>query len=413
MSRRRNASIVFILVTLLLDTLGIGVILPVLPGLISSFFGDNPTAASPYYGAFISLYAAMQFLFAPIIGGLSDRYGRRSVILISLLGAVLNYVLLSVAPSLWLLFVGRVIAGITGANFAAAGAYIADVSPPEKRAQSFGLMGAAFGLGFILGPAIGGVLGGVHVRLPFMIAAVLNLVNFLYGLLVLPESLLPENRRAFSLRRANPLAVLDGLRRNPLVLGLAVTVFLVNMAQNILQAVWALYTKQLFGWRFFDVGLSLTAVGFSAALVQGGLIRAMMPRLGERRVGLLGLLMCMVGYVSFGLARNGFWMCAGILPFALGGLAMPAAQAMISREVGPTEQGELQGALTSLSSLSAVTGPLLGTSLFHRFSPANSGLHLPGAPFFAAACLIAGGALAALFVFAARPDSRAASTTGR
>nr|AYM54199.1 major facilitator superfamily protein [Sorangium cellulosum] len=403
MNRDRNASVVFILVTILLDTLGVGVMLPVLPKLVSSFFGSDLAAASRYYGAFVAVYAAMQFLFAPVLGGLSDRFGRRAVILGSLLGAALNYVLLAVAPGLGWLFFGRIVAGITGASFSAASAYIADITPPGRRAQGFGLVGAAFGLGFVVGPALGGLLGDAHLRLPFVVAAGLNLLNFAYGALVLPESLPRESRRPFSLRRANPLASLARLGASPAVLGLTATLVCSHLAQQVLQGVWALFTEERFGWRPFEIGVSLAVAGFGMAVVQGGLIRFAMPRLGERRCLALGLAIGVVSFAGFGLAESGLAMYALILPNALGGIAAPATQALISREVGPSGQGALQGSLASLASLTAVAGPLLGASLFARFSPATAAPHVPGAPFFAAACINAAGLALALGLSARRP----------
>ncbi|WP_437602008.1 TCR/Tet family MFS transporter [Sorangium sp. So ce590] len=402
MSRDRNASVAFILVTLLLDTLGVGVMLPVLPKLVSGFFGSDLGAASRYYGAFVAVYSAMQFLFAPVLGGLSDRFGRRVVILSSLLGAALNYALLAVAPGLGWLYLGRVVAGITGASFSAASAYMADVTPPERRAQGFGLIGAAFGLGFIIGPALGGLLGNVHLRLPFAVAAGLNLLNFAYGALVLPESLPRERRRPFSLRRANPLASLASLGRSPVVLGLTGTLVCSYLAQQVVQGVWALFTEARFGWRPFDIGVSLAVAGVGMALVQGGLVRLLMPRLGERRCVVLGLAAAAVSCVGFGLADSGLAMYALILLSALGGMAAPATQALISREVGPSGQGELQGSLGSLVSLTAVAGPLLGTGLLARFSSATADLHIPGVPFLVAACINAAGVLLVLRLSARR-----------
>lgn len=396
----RKASVAFILITLLLDTLGLGLVIPVLPGVVSHMLEGDAAATSRYYGVFIAVYAAMQLVFAPVLGGLSDRFGRRVVILTSLFGAALDYLLLALAPSLGWLFVGRVLAGITGASFAAANAYIADVTPPERRAQSFGLMGATFGLGFILGPALGGVLGDVHLRLPFLVAAGLNFLNFLYGALVLPESLPRERRRPFSLRRANPLASLGNLGRRPFVLGLAGTLVCSHMAHQMLQSVWALSTEQRFGWRAFDIGLSLTVVGVSTMIVQGGLVRAIVPRLGERRGLLLGLGISILGYVAYGLAHEGWLMYAIIVPAALAGIAGPSAQALISREVDQSEQGEVQGALASLMSVTAIVAPLIGTGLLARFAPPTATPRIPGAPFFASAGLNVLGVLLALRLFA-------------
>jgi DHA1 family tetracycline resistance protein-like MFS transporter len=401
-SGARRASVPFILVVLVLDTLGIGVIIPVLPRLLAGFVRDDLAVASKYYGAFVAVYALMQFVFAPIIGGLSDKVGRRPVILVSLLGAALDYVLLAFAPSLAWLFVGRVVAGVTGASFAAATAYIADVTPPERRAQSYGLVGAAFGLGFVIGPALGGLLGGVHLRAPFLVAAALNLLNLAYGFFVLPESLSREHRRPFSFHRASPLGALRNLARSPVLLGLTATLVCAFLAQQILQAVWALYTQARFGWRPFDIGLSLALVGASAAAVQGGLVRYTTPRLGEERSLLVGLSFSIAGFIAFGLADRGWLMYAILVPSALGGIAGPATQALLSRQVAPSEQGELQGSLGSLSSLTAIAGPVLGTLLFARFAPETATPHIPGAPFFAAAILNGIGLLLAARLFASK-----------
>ncbi|HEX2569027.1 MAG TPA: TCR/Tet family MFS transporter [Polyangia bacterium] len=408
MNRTRAASASFILVTLFLDTLGIGLIIPVLPRLLESMVGGNLAAASRYTGIFMAVYSAMQFLFAPILGGLSDRYGRRAVILTSLLGATLDYVLLAFAPTLSWLFVGRAIAGLTSASFATATAYIADVTPPEERAAKFGMAGAAFGMGFILGPGIGGGLGGVHLRAPFVAAAVLNLVNLIYGLFVLPESLAQEHRRPFTFRRANPLSSLASLGRHPIVFGLTWPLVCGSLAQAILQGVWVLYTQARFGWTTLYVGLSLTAVGFAAAFVQGGLIRVVLTQLGERRTLLFGIVMSIVGYLGFGLAKYGWMMNATIIVFALGGLAGPAVQGLITREVGPSEQGEIQGSLASLSSVTSFIGPLIGGELLARFSTETAIYRLPGAPFFASALLNSVALLLAVRLFARMPETASA-----
>ena len=400
---KRHAAVPFILVTLLLDTLGIGVIIPVLPRLIASFLGDDLGRASHYFGAFVAVYAAMQLVFAPVLGGLSDRFGRRPVILASLAGATLDYVLLAFAPTLPWLFVGRVLSGVTGASFSAATAYIADVTPAEKRAQSFGLMGAAFGLGFIAGPALGGALGGISLRLPFLVAAGLNLLNLVYGSLVLPESLAVANRRAFTLRRANPFSSLRNLGRHPVLFGLTATLVCGYMAQQMLQAIWALHTQARFGWGTFQIGASLAVVGISAAVVQGGLIRVIMPKLGERRTLLLGLLVNILGYLALAGETRGWMMYVICVPFALGGLAGPATLAILSREVGPSEQGELQGSLSSLQSLTAILGPLLATALFARFAPPTAVPRVPGATFYAAAAFNLLGLLLAVRLFARTP----------
>jgi DHA1 family tetracycline resistance protein-like MFS transporter len=402
-AKSRPAGTAFVLVTVLLDTLGLGLLIPVVPRLVASFLGGDLGAASHYFGVLVSLYAAMQFLFAPVLGGLSDRFGRRPIILLSLLGAAASYLLSGFAPALSWLFIGRIISGITGASFSAAGAYIADVTPPEKRAASFGLIGAVFGLGFILGPALGGVLGEVGLRVPYFVAAGLNFVNMMYGLFVLPESLAPANRRAFSFARANPLGSLRALGRHPIVLGLAGTMMCSFMAQWILQSIWALHSQSRFGWSLRMVGVSLMVVGVATAVVQGGLVRVVVPRLGERRALLLGLLMAVTGHTLLGLANHGWMLLVFIVPLALGGLAGPAVQAIISREVGANEQGELQGSLNSLNGIAAIVAPVIGTTLLARFGAEGASPHIPGAAFFAAAAFNALGLLLALRLFSRAP----------
>jgi DHA1 family tetracycline resistance protein-like MFS transporter len=401
--KNRRGAVPFVLVTVLLDTLGVGLIIPVGPRLVGSFLGNDLGAAARYFGLLFSLYSLMQFFFAPVLGGLSDRFGRRPVILMSLLGAAASYLISGLAPALGWLFLGRTIAGITGASFSAAGSYVADVTPPEKRAQSFGLVGAAFGFGFILGPALGGALGDLGLRVPYFVAAGLNFLNLMYGLFVLPESLRPENRRAFSIWRASPVGSLLGLRRHPLVLGLTGTMLCAYLAQMILQSIWALYTQARFGWSLGAVGVSLMLVGVGTALVQGLLVRVVNPRLGERRVLLLGLALSALGHVGFGLAERGWMIYAMLLPFTLGGLAGPATQAILTSAVGPSEQGELQGSLNGLSGLAAIIGPLIGTSLLARFAPESARPHVPGAPFFAAAAFSTLGFVLALRLFARTP----------
>lgn len=410
MKQPRNATIATVVVTLLLDSFGIGLVIPVLPELVTNFLDGDLVASSHYYGIFVAIYAAMQFVFAPILGSLSDRFGRRPVILISLLGAGLDYLLLAFAPDLSWLFVGRVISGVTGASFSAATAYIADVTPSDKRAQSFGLIGAAFGIGFIIGPAVGGLLGGIQLRLPFFIAAALNLLNFLYGVFMLPESLSQDNRRPFSLRRANPFSSLVNLGRHPFILGLTGTLVCIYLAQQIFISIWALYGADRFGWREVDVGVSLTVVGLSTALVQGGLIRVVMPKLRERRALMLGLVFSAIGLVGFGAATSGWMMYAIIFPFTLSGFAAPAIQSLVSREVSDSEQGEIQGSLGSLASLAAIVGPLIGTALFARFGTGAAVPRVPGVSFFAAASMSVIGLLLVMRLFARTPEAAPASS---
>lgn len=406
----RTPALGFIFVTLFLDVLGIGLIIPVLPKLIESFEGGDVSAASHTVGVLAALYSLMQFLFAPVLGNLSDRYGRRPVILGSLLGSGLDYMLLTWAPNLSWFFLGRVISGITGASFTAASAYIADVSPPEKRAANFGLIGAAFGLGFIAGPAIGGLLGNAGLRLPFLVAAGVTLLNWLYGLFILPESLKPENRRRFDWARANPLGSLVALKRYSLVLGLSATFFLIHTAQNMLHATWVLYTGYRYGWTPGQVGVSLAIVGVMAALVQGLLARRLIPALGEARSLVVGLGISATAMVGYGWAPHG-WLIYVILVFgSLGGIAGPAAQGLISRTVAANEQGAVQGALSSLGSVAGILGPPLGAGVFGWFIGDQAPWHLPGAAFFlASAMMLAALALARRTLRRHRPTAPAAT----
>lgn len=387
---RRTPAIAFILVTLFLDILGIGLIVPILPRLIEELSGGNVASASTTFGLLASLYSLMQFLFAPILGSLSDRYGRRPVILGSLLGSGLDYLVLAMAPTLGWFYLGRIVAGVTGANITAATAYIADVSPPEKRAQSFGLIGATFGLGFICGPALGGVLGGVGLRMPFYAAAALALLNWCYGLWVLPESLGVANRRAFRWARANPVGSLTALRRHPVVFGLTGTFFLLHLAHAAVHSTWVLYTKYRYEWTVTETGVSLAIVGVMAALVQGGLVRFVVPRLGERRAIATGLAVGVLTMAGYGVASEG-WMIYPILVFgSLGGITGPAVQALISKNVEANEQGAVQGALSSLGSVAGIIGPLVATTLFGYFIGSRAPMVVPGAPFYAGALLLIG-----------------------
>jgi DHA1 family tetracycline resistance protein-like MFS transporter len=399
----QRAGLTFIIVTIFLDMMGLGIVFPILPQLIASFTNGDVSVAAQYYGYFIALFAAMQFLFSPVLGALSDQYGRRPVVLLSLLGAGLDYVLLSFAPTLALLFVGRLIAGITSASLTAANAYIADVSPPEKRAQNFGVIGAAFGLGFIVGPLLGGLLGGLGPRVPFMAAGLLTLLNWLYGFFVLPESLAPENRRPFSWRRANPLGSLGALGRYPLVLNLTATIICTNLAGLALQSTWVLYTNYRFSWTTWEQGLSLAVVGVLAVAVQAGLVRVILPRLGERRVLVFALVNSAVGSVLYGLATQGWMMYAILIGTGLSFLAQPAAQGIISNAVRPDEQGTIQGALTSVLSLSAVIGPLIATAVFSYFTAPEQAFKLPGSAFFLGSALTLLGLILALRTFARFP----------
>ena len=399
----RQPALVFIFITLFLDILGIGLIVPILPKLVEQFTGGSIASASHIYGLLAALAGLMQFIFAPLLGSLSDRFGRRPVILLSLFGSGLDYLLLAFAPNLAWFFVGRIIAGITSANFSAATAYIADISPPEKRAANFGIIGAAFGLGFIAGPALGGLLGNVDLRMPFFVAAGLTLLNWLYGWFVLPESLKPENRRAFSWKRANPVGALLALQRYPVVFGLTGTYFLMNLAHQVFPSTWVLYTSYRYDWTPGQTGMSLAMVGLTSAIVQGGLTRAIIPRLGERRSVTVGLSISAVGLIAYGLATEG-WMAYFVIAFgSLAGIAGPSVQGLISRSVGADEQGAVQGSLSSLSSVAGVIGPPLATGLFGFFISVGAPLKLPGAAFFFSSALTVVAMLLAVRSFRREP----------
>jgi DHA1 family tetracycline resistance protein-like MFS transporter len=387
MKSSRQAALGFIFVTVLIDVIGFGIIIPVLPELIRSMVNGTMSDAARYGGWLLFAYAIMQFIFSPVFGGLSDKYGRRPILLISLFGFGIDYLFLAFAPSIFWLFIGRLIAGITGASFSTASAYIADISTPEKRAQNFGMLGAAFGLGFIIGPALGGMLSHFGLRAPFIAAAVLTLVNWLYGFFILPESLAPENRREFSWKRANPVGSLVKLRSYPAVAGLILSFFLLYIASHAVQSTWAYYNIEKFGWSEAQVGYSLAVVGIMVAFVQGVLIRKVIPKLGQPRSVLIGFLIYALGMILFAFAWQGWLMYAFTVVYCLGGISGPALQGYISGHIPPNEQGELQGALTSLISVTTIIGPLLMTNLFAYFtSPGN--FQFPGAPFIMGALLL-------------------------
>jgi len=408
MNRPRKATITFIFITLFLDTLGVGIMVPVCPLLVSSFASDDVGNASRYYGALLAVYSLMQFICAPIIGALSDRFGRRIVILTSLCGAALDYLLFAFSPSLGWLFFARLISGVTGASITAANSYVADISPPEDRSKNFGLMGAALGLGFVLGPALGGLVGGLNLRAPFIIAAALHGLNLLYGIFVLPESLAPEHRRPVSLARVNPFGALRRLGRTPVLVVLSVTMVCGFLVEQILQAVWAIDTQARFGWSSLHIGLSMAVGGVMIGLVQGALLPKVTGKIGDRATVLVGLLFSVLGFISFATATHGWTFLATIFPYALSGLAMPALQALASNEVGPSEQGELQGSIASLRAAMSVLGPLLGTAVYARFAPASAEPHVPGAAFLLAAVLNTFAGLVAWRLFARSPQREAA-----
>ena len=380
-------ALVFVVVTVLLDIVGFGLIIPVLPRLLVEQTGDSVSQAAIDGGWLAFVYAAMQFVCAPVLGNLSDRHGRRPVLLFAVGALGVDYVVMGLAPTLAWLFLGRAISGMAGASFTPAYAYVADVSPPEKRAQNFGLISAAFGVGFILGPALGGFLGTFGTRTPFFAAAALSLVNLLYGTFVLPESLPLEARRPFDWRRANPLGTLLQMRKHPVVLGLLGALFLWMVAHQVMPATWTFYTKFRFGWSEMMIGASLAAAGVVMAVSQATLMRVLVPRLGERRTALAGIAVASVGYLGYGMATASWMMFAWLVTWFLGALVMPSTNALMSHRVEKSAQGELQGAVAGLFSLSSIVGPPLMTQLFGRFSAADAPVQLPGAAFFASALL--------------------------
>ena len=383
MSNRQTPAIVFIFITLLIDVIGIGIIVPVLPKLVTELTGGSLGEAARYGGFLMFAYATMQFLFSPILGGLSDQYGRRPVLLISLFGFGIDYLLLGFAPTIGWLFVGRLLAGVMGASFTTASAYIADISTPEKRAQNFGMIGAAFGIGFIIGPVMGGLLGHYGARVPFFVSAGLTLVNWLYGYFILPESLSLENRRKFDWKRANPIGSLLNIKRYPVILGLIASLVLLYIAGNSVQGIWSYFTIEKFHWTSDMVGYSLGFVGLTVAIVQGGLTRIIIPKLGQKRSVYVGLCFYAIGLVLFAFANQGWMMYAFMIPYAMGGIAGPAIQGIISGQVPANEQGELQGSLTSLMSLTSIVGPLIMSGLFAYFTSKNAPIYFPGASFLA------------------------------
>jgi MFS transporter, DHA1 family, tetracycline resistance protein len=392
----RTPAFVFIFITVLLDMLALGMIIPVLPKLVVDFLGGDTARGAQIFGVFGTAWALMQFVFSPVQGALSDRFGRRPLILMSNLGLGLDYILMALAPTLLWLFVGRVISGITSASISTAYAYIADVTPGEKRAARFGLLGVAFGAGFVFGPALGGLAGAISPRLPFWIAAALSLANALYGFLVLPESLPADKRASFTWRRANPFNALVLLASRPQLRGLAIVNFLDNLAHASLPSISVLYMQYRYGWDERAVGFTMAAVGLCAMIVQGGLIGRTVQRFGERTTLIVGLCFGVAGFATFGLAPTGLLFWSGIPLLALWGFATPSALGLMSRRVGASEQGRLQGANSSLMGVANLLGPGLFTQVFALFIGAGSAWHLPGAAFLLAAALVVIAATVAL-----------------
>lgn len=385
----RRAAFVFIFITVLLDMLALGIVIPVLPKLILDFVGGDAVRASDYLGLFGTAWALMQFLFSPIHGALSDRFGRRPVILLSNFGLGLDYILMALAPSLAWLFVGRIISGVSAASIATAYAYVADVAEPAKRAQLFGMLGVAFGAGFVFGPALGGIAGSVDPRLPFWIAAGLSLANSVYGLLILPESLPVEKRAPFKWKLANPVGSLILLRSHPQLLGLAVVSFLGHLAHASLPNIGVLYMIYRYSWGEQAVGFVMAGVGLCAMVVQGGLIGPAVKHLGETKAMLVGLIFGVLGFAAFGLAATGFWFLTGVPLLALWGIASAATLALMSHHVGASEQGQLQGANASLMGIASLIGPGIFTQSFAWFIGPGAIVYLPGMPFLLSAVMLA------------------------
>lgn len=411
-----RAAISFILLTLFIDILGIGIIIPVLPELVKDFIANDPaftagmsaeeiaasvdSTAGWYIGWIGASYAAMQFLFAPILGALSDRFGRRPVILGSLFALGVDFLVMGFAPSITWLFVGRIFAGIMGGSFSAANAYIADISTPENRARNFGLVGMMFGLGFIFGPALGGLLGGIHIKLPFFISAGLALVNWTYGFFVLPESLPRDKRSSFTISKANPFGTIGRLRAYPLVAGLALVFVCLSFAQRGLENVWVLYTGYRYGWDEMTNGLVLALVGITAAIVQGGLVRPIIARIGERKAIILGTSVSTLAFLGYGLVPQGWMIPIVIVLGSPGGITGPAIQSLVASKVDSSEQGKVQGALTSLMSFTNVFAPVFFTTgLFSYFTSDKALFSLPGASFIVGSMFIFTGMIVATFVF--------------
>lgn len=395
MGGKKQAALGFIFLTLIIDITGLGIIIPVLPALIEELISGTISQAARYGGLLTFAYAFMQFLSAPVIGNLSDRFGRRPVLLFSLLGFGIDYLFLAFAPTIGWLFLGRVIAGITGATITTATAYIADISTEENRAKNFGLIGAAFGLGFIIGPVIGGLLGEYGARIPFFAAAGLAFLNLFYGYFVLPESLPPQNRRAFDWKRASPLGAFRQVKKYPVVSSLAISFFLVYMAAQAVQSVWSFFGIEKFSWSEKTIGISLGVVGLLVGLVQGVLIRFTHKKLGNEKSIYIGFGMYTIGLILFAFASEGWMMFIFLIPYCLGGISGPALQSVITSYVPANEQGELQGALTSIISITSIFSPIIMTFLFAHFTARSVNTYFPGAPFLLGALLMTGAGLIA------------------
>lgn len=383
--KTQTANIWFIFFTILLDAIGLGVLIPVLPDVLRRFSSD-PLLVSNYFGYFIACYALMQFLASPLLGSLSDQYGRKPILLISILGAGIDYIFMAFAPTLSLLFLGRVISGLTGANMTVASSYIADVSNDKNRSANFGMIGAAWGLGFITGPMIGGLLSSWGPQAPFLVAAALNIINFLFGLFVLPESLSASNRRQIEIKKMNPFSSIFKILKPSPYVSLVYIYFLLFLSGNVHPVNWTLYTQTKFLWSSWEVGLSLSFVGLTIAIAQGGLTRLIIPKIGEERALTLGILINAIGFLGYALATHGWMMYVVVVMASLSGIAIPALQSIVAKHVPANEQGELQGSLVSLGSLAAIIAPVIFTYLFVTFTSSHS-FYFPGAAYLGASLI--------------------------
>jgi MFS transporter, DHA1 family, tetracycline resistance protein len=387
MSDKRQPAILFILTTVLIDSISIGIIIPVFPDLIMGMEHCDESQAAVIGGWLMFWFAIMQFFMSPVLGSLSDKYGRRPVLLLSLFGFGLDFLLLAFAPTVGWLYVGRILAGIMGASYTTALAYIADISTEENRSKYYGMSGAAFGLGFIIGPGVGALLAGYGLRVPFIVCAILSLVNFLYGYFVLPESLKPENRRAFSIRRANPIGAFMHMKQYKNILGLLICFFLLYLAAQAVMTNWQYYSMLKFGWDKSKIGISISVVGILVAFVQGFLVRWINPKIGNQNAVLIGLALYTMGMLAFGLAPTGFYMMMASIPYCLGGINGPAMQSIMTNSVPANAQGELQGTITSVQSITSVIGPLMMAGIFYHFTKVSD-IYFPGAAFITGAILI-------------------------
>ncbi len=383
----KQAAIRFIFITILIDIIGIGIIIPIVPDLIQELTNFGNSEAAVYGGFLAATYASMQFIFAPILGALSDTYGRRRLLLISLFGLGLDYIVIVFAPSLAWLFVARIISGICGSSITVANAYIADISAPKDRAKNFGMIGAAFGLGFIVGPSLGGLLGEYGTRVPFMVAAGMSFLNWLYGYFIVPESLAPENRRDFSWKRANPIGTLRSIFSKKVLLPLLLGFFIIYIASHATQSNWSFYTKERFNWSPLEIGMSLGFVGIMVSIVQGFLVGKIVAKVGEVKAVYIGFAFYTIGMLLLGLVTEVWMIYAAIVPYAMSGLAGPSLQSIMAGETAANAQGELQGGLTNLTMLTAIIGPPLMTGIFRLYTDPSHEVYLPGAPFYLASML--------------------------